>query len=643
MSGPRKRRPGWRWMALLTVVVTAAAGTVYWLRGPGSPLASARPQPQPAPSAAPARLPSLPGVPVDYHERVVAYLGDEKTGAVISRAELGEYLIPRFGPDKLDRLVKRRILERACRAYGVEVTASEVDATLAEHLQGLNVKREEFVKDVLKGYHMNLTEWKEDMIRPRLMLTKLVRPQIQVSEQDLREAFEAMYGELIAVRVIAWPKDEEKAAMDQFARLRDSEEAFAEAARSQKNSAFAAAGGRMKPFRRHILQDKLLEDSAFKLQPGQVSELIHSADGILMIKCDARQPADRTVNFEAKREELLKAATDRRIDEACKQYYATLLKDANPHSLVYDDPALLTNPNAHVLVTIWGNEPITREELGEFLIQRFGAERLEFLVNTRIIERACQARGINVTDADVEAELEKKLKAAQVSQKDFIKTYLNPQGKNLYEFKEDVLREQLRLARLFRDSVQATEEEIQMAYNAYYGEKRKCRIIIYPTDERRIAEKEYESLSNSDNAFSEKAKHQASKTLACREGSLDAFARNTTGDHILEEAAFRLLPGQVSAIIETAQGPAILKLDSIEPPNPNPPPMAQIHDQLQHEVIERKIPIESIAQFKVLRARDNPRLLLQDPNRGENLAESVRESLDRTDTIRRVSSQTTKP
>src|SRR5579872_911232 len=40
-----------------------------------------------------------------------------------------------------------------------------------------------------------------------------------------------------------------------------------------------------------------------------------------------------------------------------------------------------------------GREGITREQLGEFLIAHYG-EKLEHLINHRIIEDACKARGI---------------------------------------------------------------------------------------------------------------------------------------------------------------------------------------------------------------------------------------------------------
>src|SRR5437870_4588563 len=49
---------------------------------------------------------------------------------------------------------------------------------------------------------------------------------------------------------------------------------------------------------------------------------------------------------------------------------------------------------------IHGNIWITREDLGEFLIARHGYANLELLVNRRIIDHACQQKGVTVTDAE---------------------------------------------------------------------------------------------------------------------------------------------------------------------------------------------------------------------------------------------------
>src|SRR5262249_18344993 len=67
-----------------------------------------------------------------------------------------------------------------------------------------------------------------------------------------------------------------------------------------------------------------------------------------------------------------------------------------------------------VVAYIYGNMPITREELGEYLIARFGAERAEFLVNRRIVDMACRSRGIYVTDGEIHAQLLEDLKAFNI-------------------------------------------------------------------------------------------------------------------------------------------------------------------------------------------------------------------------------------
>src|SRR5581483_2955106 len=50
---------------------------------------------------------------------------------------------------------------------------------------------------------------------------------------------------------------------------------------------------------------------------------------------------------------------------------------------------------------IYGSTGITREQLGEYLIARFGPDKVLNLVNKLIIERYCAEHGITVTDAEV--------------------------------------------------------------------------------------------------------------------------------------------------------------------------------------------------------------------------------------------------
>src|SRR5262249_44595609 len=201
---------------------------------------------------------------------------------------LGEYLIDRHG-DKLDLLINKRIIDDACRQYNVTVTAAEIDGALTEELQGLAIDQKTFVNTLLARYHKNLYEWREDVVRSRLQLAKLCRSRVQVSEDELRKAFESVYGEKVECQIILWPKDKDgrgKAdALADYARLRDDEKAFEQKAKAQPKAELAATAGHVRPFGRYVMGDDNFDRIVFRLKAGEVSEVFETIDGCLLVKC----------------------------------------------------------------------------------------------------------------------------------------------------------------------------------------------------------------------------------------------------------------------------------------------------------------------------------------------------------------------
>src|SRR5262245_24764737 len=67
--------------------------------------------------------------PEDYASRVVAYVnGPTGQPQPVTRQELGEYLIHRLGTQKLPTLINKRLVDRECKARGIEITVAEVEA-----------------------------------------------------------------------------------------------------------------------------------------------------------------------------------------------------------------------------------------------------------------------------------------------------------------------------------------------------------------------------------------------------------------------------------------------------------------------------------------------------------------------------------
>ena len=158
--------------------------------------------------------------------RAIAYIRDKDAGVniPITREEFGEYFISLFGPDQVETFVNRRIIEMNCAKRGVEVTWQEVDAQIEEDCKRVGIGKADFIKTILKQrYGKTLNEWRLDVIRPRLMLAKLCRDRIQVTQEELHQIYENRYGKKVRCKIIIWPVNyalkDPKAAQEEATRV----------------------------------------------------------------------------------------------------------------------------------------------------------------------------------------------------------------------------------------------------------------------------------------------------------------------------------------------------------------------------------------------------------------------------------------
>jgi hypothetical protein len=283
-----------------------------------------------------------------------------------------------------------------------------------------------------------------------------------------------------------------------------------------------------------------------------------------------------------------------------------------------------------VVAYIYGSIPLTREDLGEYLIARHGAERLELMVNRRIIDLACQKKGIVVTDAEIDAALADDLKRMNIlSVKEFVNAVLKKHQMTIYEYKEDKIRPQLALSKLCRDQVKVTEEDLHNAFEAYHGEKVECQIIMWPPEERhRVLTEVYGKIRDSEKEFDQAAKSQASSALASKAGHVEPFGHHTTGNEEMEKEAFSLEPGQISRVIETPQGLVVLKCIKHIPAQAGATLDDKERAKLEKDIFDRKLTLEIPKYFKQLRDQASPQLFLGKKVETEDeLTKKAREAL----------------
>lgn len=276
-----QRMFGRRWLHCLGAASLAAAG---YVAGVTSDRVAAQP---PGPGPAPAPLP-----PPD--KRIVAYI----YGAMpVTREELGDFLIARGGYEKLDLLVNKRIIEVEAARRNVTVTPIEVQSTLEADVKGLGIGIKDFTEKVLPRYNKSLYEWTEDVIKPRLLLGKMCKERVTVTEEDLRKAYENKYGEKRQAKIICWNKTDLRVAEKQWDEARKSDADFDRIARTQATASLAASSGLIAPVGRYPdVEDETCTKKLYELRDiGEITGLFETPAGIMCMKLVAIVPADPTV------------------------------------------------------------------------------------------------------------------------------------------------------------------------------------------------------------------------------------------------------------------------------------------------------------------------------------------------------------
>jgi hypothetical protein len=296
----------------------------------------------------------------NYDNRVVAYIyGDTP----ITREELGEYLIARFGAERLDFLVNRRIVELQCKSRGIEVTDAMIDAQLDRDLEkmGPNFNRKNFNDLVLKKFNKTMYEWKEDVIRPKLMMVQLVAPLVKVTDEDLRKGFEGRYGPKVECRWIVLPDNNAKNQL--WDKAKESEAGFVEVATKNNLPVLCREGGRgVPPIHRHF-GDPNIERIAFGLKVGDVSPLIALPDKtVVILKCDRHIPEEKGKQFQEERLALYQEIHELKLQQMINEKVAVLRKDANPKLLLQREVMRQDDLERAVLPEI-NSQPIPRTAL----------------------------------------------------------------------------------------------------------------------------------------------------------------------------------------------------------------------------------------------------------------------------------------
>lgn len=320
-----------KWLAAMGIVVMACSSCAHESNRGERATVSPSTQQSVNSAAAPSTQPA---------SRIVARVNGEP----ITLAELDKPLIAGYGLNVLLNLVQLDLVKQQAYRSGITITQADID-----HERELTVQKmfgdqggtnpDSLLDQFLAQQHISQPEFNL-VIETNAYLRKLATPMVRgtITDQDLKLAFAALYGETVDVRDIQLANPQEVA---EARRRLASGESFEQVAREMsRDPVTAQLGGKMPPFsRQSVAVPQAFKEAAFALTtPGQVSDAVNADGAYHLIQLIKRVPP-KVVKFEDVKESVRKQVLDQRVQLAVtklrKQFAQTALQ-----TLEIDDPVL---------------------------------------------------------------------------------------------------------------------------------------------------------------------------------------------------------------------------------------------------------------------------------------------------------------
>lgn len=226
--------------------------------------------------------------------------------------------------------------------------------------------------------------------------------------------------------------------------------------------------------------------------------------------------------------------------------------------VLFKSPQLFGTAQDKVVARING-EVITKDELYDVLVAQGGAEALDSLISNKIIDLELKKKGFEVTDADVDAELQKMI--AQYGGQESFDQALASYGYTNSDIKKNI-KMNLSATKLVGTDVVVTEEDMK----AYFDQNKASLDVpeqvkanhILVADEAKA--KEVKAKLSAGGDFAALAKeYSTDESNKGQGGDLGFFSR---GDMVpeFENAAFSLKVGDISEPVKTEYGYHIIKV-----------------------------------------------------------------------------------
>lgn len=521
----------------------------------------------------------------------------------ITRDQLSQATLDRYGKDVLDNMVNRYLILQQCKQQGIEITNEDVRTEIARIAKKFGLDVPLYLQLLQEERDISPDQYSREIIWPILALRELVRDQVEVSEDEFNRAYLAQFGEAVKCRMIMTDR---KALADQIqAQATTAPGTFAALAREHSNDETSASiGGLIPPIRRYM-GDSRIEEAVFSLQPNQVSSVVQIADQYMVFQAVKRLPATqpRPQDVPAIKDQIQDRIRDGKMQNAANALFAGLQKRANVVKVLGDEATSKQYPGVAAIIN---GQQISIAAVSAECVKRHGKTVLEGEINRRLLAQALKSAKKTVTQSDIEAEITRAAISYGFVRSDgtadreaWMESVLSDGATTEMIYIHDAVWPSVALKKLVEDSITLTQEDLQMGFESAYGPR--VEVLACVLSDQRTAQKVWElARDNPTDAFFAQLAEQYSvePSSASNSGKVPPI-RKHGGQPAIEKEAFALKPGGQSGIIATGDQYIIMRCQGFTEPLVTD--FNAVRSELERDLLNKKTTLAMGVKFDELK------------------------------------------
>lgn len=569
------------------------------VRSPSQARTSPQARTTTAPLARPAAGTATTSKPQAQTLKVMAVVNSQQ----ITRQDLANECMRRYGKEVLESIVNKHLIWQACQKYNIAITDKDVEIDIEQMASKFGLPKDKWLTMLERERDIAPDRYRREIIWPKLALQRLASEQIVVSEDELRKAFESEYGPRVKVRLIsvgsqAKADEARKRALADPAKFGDLAKEISE------DAASAAARGIVPEIRKYVGYPEV-EQAAFALKEGQISQVIPVANQYLILLCEKHLPERYVASTQMERiqAQLRDQIRDDKLRTAATDIFKNL-QDESQIVNVYND-ASLQQQMPGVAATINGRQ-VTTQQLAEECVARYGKEVLEGEINRIVLLQELQRSRKTVTDAAIDEEIGRAADSYGYVKADgspdidkWLQTVTESDRVSIELYVRDAVWPSVALKQLVGERVEVNDEDLRKGFDSNYGERVEVLAIVL-TNQRQANEVWDMARHNpTDQFFGELANQYSVEPVSRSNSGKVPPIRKHGGQPIVEEEAFNLEPGKLSGILNVGDKFVILRcLGRTEPVVQD---FNAVKAELYKDIHEKKLRIAMAKEFDRLK------------------------------------------